>query len=231
MSSLSRKLKDQSGIYKILNKITEKFYIGSAVNFKSRWTQHKGKLRSNTHPNKYLQASWDLHGEKAFEFIVLEYCEKVKIPEREQYWIDTTNCCDRSTGYNLYAIAGSPLGTKWTEERKEAARKRMAGFRHTEEAKARMREIQKNRSVHINAKISFSKTGHAVSEETKNKIKIANIHLGTEEFKRKQKLAASRPDKWPHGIVCKCRECLDKKNEYNRQYRKNIKEAALNVQA
>lgn len=36
MSSLSRKLKDQSGIYKILNKITEKFYIGSAVNFKSQ---------------------------------------------------------------------------------------------------------------------------------------------------------------------------------------------------
>lgn len=39
----------KSGIYKILNKVTEKFYIGSAVNFRARWTAHKSALNRNDH--------------------------------------------------------------------------------------------------------------------------------------------------------------------------------------
>jgi group I intron endonuclease len=219
-----------SGIYKILNKITEKFYIGSAVNFKARWTQHKGKLRLNIHPNAFLQSSWNLHGEEAFEFIVLEKCSKQDLLIAEQKWLDDTQCYDRNIGYNLYRIAGSPLGSKWSEERKAKAKKRMTGFKHTEEAKARMKEIQSNRPKEIGAKISAGKMGHKQSEETKLKIKAANIHLNDKNFREKQKLSVSKPDKWPHGIICKCRECLDKKNEYNKNYRKAIKEAQ-NVQA
>ena len=135
----------KSGIYKILNRITEKFYIGSAVNLKARWTQHKGKLRLQIHPNKFLQASWNLHGEEAFEFIILEECSKQDLPTLEQKWLDDTQCYDRNIGYNLYKIAGSPLGSKWSEERKAEARKRMTGFRHTEETKARMKIAQINR--------------------------------------------------------------------------------------
>jgi len=215
----------KSGIYKIFNKVSEKFYIGSAVNLKARWTQHRGKLNLNAHPNKFLQASWNLHGEEAFEFIVLEYCIKDILLIREQFYLDDTNCCDRNIGYNLYPSAGSALGYKWTDERKEAARKRMSSFRHTEEAKARMREIHSNRPEETNRKISAAKMGHSVSEETRMKIKTANVHLGTKSFIDIQRLAVSKPDKWPHGIKCKCRECLDKKNEYNRNYRKICKEA------
>jgi group I intron endonuclease len=218
-----------SGIYKIFNIVTEKFYIGSAVNLKARWTQHKGKLRLNIHPNKFLQASWNLHGEEAFEFVILEECDKQDLSTLEQKWLDDTQCCDRNIGYNLYKIAGSPLGSKWSEERKIKARERMTGFRHTEEAKAKMREIQSNRPKEIGAKISAGKIGYKHSEETKAKIKLANIHLTSAELRAKQKVSVSKPDKWPHGFVCKCRECLNKKNEYNRNYRKAIKEAQ-NVQ-
>lgn len=215
----------KSGIYKILNKITEKFYIGSAVNFKARWTQHKSKLRLNVHPNKYLQASWNLHGSDAFEFIVMEECAIEEIPAKEQFWLDTLKPYHRNIGYNLYLIAGSPLGTKWTEERKEAARLRMSNFKHTAESIDKMKIIKRNISAETKAKISVSKMGHSVSEETKLKIKAANTHLYDDEFRAKQKAAVSKPDKWPHGFKCKCRECLDKKNEYNRNYRKLNKEA------
>ena len=34
-----------SGIYKIVNKVTSKFYIGSSVNFKRRWYMHKFELK------------------------------------------------------------------------------------------------------------------------------------------------------------------------------------------
>lgn len=218
----------KSGIYKIFNHITEKFYIGSAVNFKARWTQHKSKLRLNIHPNKYLQSSWNLHGEVAFEFTIIEYCDKSNIPVREQFWLDWFKPYDRNIGYNLYTIAGSPLGTKWTEERKIKARERMLKFRHTEASKAKMSEVKRSQEAEIGRKISASKMGHSVSQETRLKIKAANTHLHTSEFREKQRNAVSKPYKWPHelGSLCKCRECLDKKNEYNRAYRKAIKMVA-----
>ena len=52
-----------SGIYKILNKINGKFYIGSAVNFKRRFARHKRLLNINCHPNEYLQNAWNKYWE------------------------------------------------------------------------------------------------------------------------------------------------------------------------
>lgn len=229
----------KSGIYKILNNVTEKFYLGSAVNFKARWTQHKSKLRLNVHPNKYLQASWNLHGNMAFEFIILEYVERDKIPEREQYWLDELKPYDREIGYNLYKIAGSPLGTKWTEERKEKARKRMLGFKHSEASKAKMKEIKSFVSDETRAKISASKLGHIVLEETKQKIGSANLgkkrteeallkmrsKTVSDEVKLRISKSLRKLDKWPcaEGSLCKCRECSKKKSDdlYYRRHRNN----------
>lgn len=235
----------KSGIYKILNIVTEKFYIGSAVNFKARWAQHKGKLRSNIHPNKFLQASWNLHGEEAFEFIILEYCEKEQLLIREQYWLDATKCCDRNIGYNLFTIAGSALGSKWTEERKILASERMKNFKHTEEAKEKMRQIKSQVSEETGAKISAAKMGHLVSEETK--IKIGNGNKGkkrteealtkmrakivSNEAKLKISKAIRKLNKWPHelGSLCKCKECLKKKSDNLYFRRHKNKESHLNV--
>jgi len=86
-----------------------------------------------------------------------------------------------------------------------------------------MKDAQKSRGSEWNSKISASKMGHSVSEETKNKIRLANSHLVSEEIRIKQRASVSKPDKWPHGFICKCRECLDKKNALNRGYRKNKK--------
>lgn len=236
----------KSGIYKILNTITEKFYIGSAVNFKARWTQHKSKLKLNVHPNKYLQSSWNLHGETAFEFIILEYCDREKIPEREQAWLNNLKPYDRNIGYNLYLIAGSPLGTKWTEERKIIASERMKNFKHTDETKAKMREIQSNRSKETCAKLSAAKLGHDVSDETKLKISKGNTgkvrsaqHKAVISAANKGKvlsietrLKIRKLDKWPHilGSLCDCEECKISKR-LDAKFRKNKNRELLNVQA
>ncbi len=43
-------------IYKILNKINNKVYIGQTKNKPNRrWCQHKRKLSLNKHTNSYLQ--------------------------------------------------------------------------------------------------------------------------------------------------------------------------------
>ena len=60
------------GIYKIINVVNNKFYIGSAVDFKRRKTRHFSELRRGKHKNRHLQASWVKYGEQAFVFVVVE---------------------------------------------------------------------------------------------------------------------------------------------------------------
>ena len=51
------------GIYKIINVVNNKFYVGSAVDLKRRKTRHFSELRTGKHNNRYLQSSWDKYGE------------------------------------------------------------------------------------------------------------------------------------------------------------------------
>lgn len=74
------KILENCGIYVIRNLINDNIYIGSSVNIKKRFCQHRNSLRKNKHHNKYLQRSWNKYGEENFEFIVIErhsYPEKI----------------------------------------------------------------------------------------------------------------------------------------------------------
>lgn len=96
----------QCGIYKILNKNNGKFYIGSSKNIEKRWKRHKIRLSNNYHPNQHLQASWNKYGEGSFDLLVIEECCIDMLLEREQYYIDNTNCIDKKVGYNMSTKAG-----------------------------------------------------------------------------------------------------------------------------
>lgn len=98
-------MRHKSGIYKILNIITGLFYIGSSVNATIRWKEHKWELRNDKHANKYLQNAWNKYGAENFQFQIIEYCERLKRIEREQYWINLTQCYERHIGYNLRKVA------------------------------------------------------------------------------------------------------------------------------
>jgi len=60
------------GIYKIINVVNNKFYVGSAVDLKRRKARHFSELRNGRHNNRHLQAAWGKYGEQAFVFVVVE---------------------------------------------------------------------------------------------------------------------------------------------------------------
>jgi group I intron endonuclease len=76
-----------SGIYAIVNKVTDRKYIGQTSRFLYRWTKHKLLLRRGEHPNPRLQGDWDLYGPGAFEFQILELVGIMGLLEREREYI------------------------------------------------------------------------------------------------------------------------------------------------
>jgi predicted GIY-YIG superfamily endonuclease len=101
----------ESGVYQIRCAPTGKIYVGSAVNMRARWAQHRSQLRKGAHGNAHLQHAWAKYGEASFEFSVLEHAARDELLAREQYWIDKTQAACRESGFNIFDTAGSPGGT------------------------------------------------------------------------------------------------------------------------
>lgn len=80
-----------SGIYKIINIITEDIYIGSSNNIFKRITDHFWYLRKNISGCKILQKAYNKYGEGNFKVELIEECNNEQLRDREQYYIDILN--------------------------------------------------------------------------------------------------------------------------------------------
>lgn len=138
-------LRKRNVIYKIICQTTGKFYIGSASFYDKRIGSHVSRLRKKTHWNIYLQAAWDKYGEDDFSFeIIEELAGKDKLVEREQYWLDTTKCYERTIGFNLDKIANSKIGSVMPE----AAKRKIGDFwRGKKFSQERIDAIRKARTL------------------------------------------------------------------------------------
>lgn len=89
------------GIYSIINVVNGKINVGQSKQLTHRLRKHKSLLRGGTHFNSHLQSSWDKYGEDAFEFNVLEYCDKEYLDAHERWWIAYFDSTNREKGYNI----------------------------------------------------------------------------------------------------------------------------------
>ena len=172
-----------SGIYIIINKKNGNRYVGSSVNLKKRFRDHRCYLRNDMHDNGHLQRSWNKYGEDVFEFRILFYCDPELCIAFEQRTMDVLD-----PEYNIAPVAGSCLGVKFgppsdkTRAKMSAAqkgrtfseehRKKLSaanmGNRHSPETRAKMRG--RKMSKESRAKVSAAHKGRRHSEETRAKI-------------------------------------------------------------
>jgi len=148
----------KSGVYKIINLVNNKIYVGSAVNFEIRWRNHKSELKRYKHHSPKLQNSYNKHGIDNFKFEIIEECVKEKLIEREQYYIDLYD--SYKNGYNCCPKADSNLGRRCSEETKIKIGKANKGRKMPKES------IEKSRQAHIGLKFS---------EETKKEMSAKRI--------------------------------------------------------
>jgi group I intron endonuclease len=153
------------GIYKIINTINNKFYVGSAVKLSRRRARHFSELRNGKHNNKHLQAAWDKYGEQAFVFVVVEeVANDSDLLAAENVWLKEH--VGKEYCYNIGVDATAPtLG--WG-----GAKSPTWGYKHTELARARIGTASKARvqSEEEKAKRRRSMKGHVVPAAVKAKI-------------------------------------------------------------
>lgn len=143
-------LKDnnQSGIYRWVNNLNGKTYVGSAINLSKRLGSYFNEKELNKNPRP-IQDALLKYGHLNFTLEILEYCSKAKLLEREQFYIDLL-----IPDYNILKYAYSLLGFKHSEETLEKLKTRIVSPEH--------KEILS--SIH---------KGKLVSEETRNKLAAA----------------------------------------------------------
>jgi group I intron endonuclease len=153
------------GIYKIVNKQNDNFYIGSAVNLTRRKSRHFSELRNQKHNNKRLQNAWNLYGEEIFEFIIVELVEsREDLYVAEDKWL--SDHVGKQYCYNLGMAAISPmLGLC-------GPLSPTYGYKHTQEAKAKISEAGKGRviSAETRAKRSVKLKGRIISQKQREQI-------------------------------------------------------------
>lgn len=190
-----------SGIYSITCTNGHR-YIGSAMNLRARFGAHRQSLRRGDHVNTHLQRAWNLYGEDAFVFEVLEECEIPRLIEREQWWIDAGQ-----PEYNLCPTAGSCLGRKATPETraKQSAsmmgKKTKLGCKESAETRAKKSASMKGKPksaehrANLSAALMGRKTwnkGKPMRPETKAKLSVAHTGKKASAEHRANQTAAQR---------------------------------------
>jgi len=157
-----RDIKTSVGIYKIINKINGKYYVGSSKNIDGnfgRWYKHKYYLNKNKHPNSHLQNAWNAYGENNFEWTIVDFCEESDLLKIEQKYLDDVKL-NRNLCYNKTFLASR---VEWTDEMKQKISKLHKGKQLSENHK----QILKNKRLKMIGK-NAPNYGNRHSDETKN---------------------------------------------------------------
>lgn len=135
------KINKISGIYRITNLINNKMYIGSSLNMKVRFRNHKYKLIKNTHENNRLQNAFNKYGIINFEIEIISICPPEYCIKLEQWFVDNLK-----PFYNIRKLAISNLGFKFTKSSKRKISKSKQGVKNplAKLTKEQVKEIRKS---------------------------------------------------------------------------------------
>lgn len=193
------------GIYKIINKVTNKYYIGSSIEIENRLVHHTNQLKGNRHCNIHLQNAWNKYNPDNFEFTILEELpdlDIVEIRNIEQQYLDNS---DWDHLYNIAKNVEKPcLNRIFSKETREKISKANTGRTHSEETKLKIGLKHKGKIISDHAKevARQLKTGITVSKETREKISKSNRKSGSSVYFHKTK------NKWISSIY------IDNKNKH-----------------
>ena len=194
----------KTGIYQIKSITTNRIYIGSAVNIKTRWSRHHFDLLKKVHHSQFLQRHYDKYGLTDLEFSVIEECEKNVLLVREQYYLDTLPC-----EFNNAKIAGSCIGITRSKEFKDKLSTLTKGEKNPTYGLERTKEWRDNISKANKGQKAWNKgKTNIYDEKTLKKIKEGALNrkkLSCEYCNKN--ITPQNYARW-HGNKCKQKQIL-----------------------
>lgn len=166
-------------IYRIVNKIDGKSYIGQSIydNPSRRWNTHKSN-HINEKYEQYLYRAMRKYGIDNFEFI------KICICSREE--LDTLECTYIKE-YNTFGDGGYNMTTGGQGTR---------DYKASDETRKKISQAGKGRipSEETRKKLSIANMGHTVSEETREKLRKASTGVikRPETIKKLKEISSNR---------------------------------------
>lgn len=178
-------------IYVIENKNSGKFYIGRTNDPSARKRGHFSELRRRIHGNPRLQASFNKHGETAFEFRVVDCADDNEIQAKEAEWFAAFDC-NKTFLYNChFETFGGPkifkpmhpeTATKISESIKDGTRKYIFDILDERYKGASLRTLSKKYKVGINTLTDYTEEWEQLrglkmprsvqSEQTKKQVEL-----------------------------------------------------------
>lgn len=199
------------GVYIIVNTVSGGIYIGSSVNVRRRWNEHRSSFRKDSNSCVILQSAWNKYGEESFVFAVLQYVDsKDDLHVEEQRYIDklkpeyNAQPQVKRPGPRIYSeeskekIRQSHLGKTLSEEHKQKLREVMTGRQFTPEWIEHLKEAQTRRTITDEQKAEFVARMNTPEIMEKRRMAIAGKKRTTEQrekFSRIQKKKLSDPEK------------------------------------
>lgn len=179
-------------IYKIVNKINNKIYIGKSCDPKMRWARHVYDSKKTRQGSKQLVFHKAISKYRAENFIIeiiSEHDNNELALLSEKEWIKYYKSNDLSIGYNMTEGGEGFAGYKRTDEEKEAISIRNSGANNGMFGKPVSKE--KREKLSFSVKIAKSKKNNSnkpFSSEVIEKLKQAVLE------KNSQKLSDSEKD-------------------------------------
>jgi group I intron endonuclease len=123
-----------SGIYAIVNKESQRVYLGQTRNLRKRILEHQRLLELNKHPNPHLQHAFNKYGRDSFSYEVVVLCDDPNdLDEFEAPFLNGTCTYDLMPTYN---IAMSPTAV-------------MTGRKHSDATKEIMSRNRRGKRGHV----------------------------------------------------------------------------------
>jgi group I intron endonuclease len=148
------------GIYGIRNTVNGKWLVGSSIDVKRRWKEHRNRADSNRHDNPHFQQAWNRYGDNAFEWSVLELCASDMLVLREDAHMAYHKSMDERFGYNMASankicitdavrqhMSESGKGRKFSDEHKRKIAIASAKHRHTPETRMKLSLMHRGRKM------------------------------------------------------------------------------------
>lgn len=133
------------GIYRFVNMVNGKSYVGRSKDLKHRYYQHIGLLRRGIEPCVKLNKAWKKYGEENFVYEVLCLCDESELNSMEMYYIQKYDSF--ANGYNCTAGGDGITGYRHTDEAKKKIGEAFKGKVYSEEDRKKMSERQKGRHL------------------------------------------------------------------------------------